>query len=132
MTRIFLPLRARNVLTSICLITGFVIAGACASSAGAGSGGDGIPVRVSNNLVPSLNVSISAVVEGSTPVRLGSLVAGAEQTFTYRPTISTGTFRLVADRPGPGGSLVSEPIPLQLDSTATVLWELSTNNVIVR
>lgn len=120
-------------LLLICLMTaGLAIAGACASAGGAGGTGEGITVRVNNNLVPSLTISISAGVDGTTPVRLGSLVAGAEQTFTYHPTITTGTFRLIADRPGPSGALVSEPIPLQTDGTTTVVWELRTNNVIIQ
>lgn len=129
--RIQRPHPMRFLLTGL-MITAFAITGACASAGGAGGTGDAIMVRVSNNLVPSLTVSISAAVEGTTPVRLGSLVAGAEQTFTYRPTITTGTFRLVADRPGPSGSLVSEPIPLQMDGTTTVEWDLRTNNVVIQ
>ena len=125
------PLRRALTVLSALLITAF--AGACASAGnGTASGQDGIPIVVSNNLIPSLTVNISAVTEGTTPVRLGSLVAGAEETFTYRPTVSGGTFRLIADRPGPGGALVSEPIPLAADATTRVEWELSTNNIIVR
>lgn len=108
-------------------------ASACgARGAGAASaGGPGIEVEVSNNLVPALTVAISAVIEGVPPVRLGTLVGGAAQTFTYRPSVTAGTFRLVADRPGPGGQLVSEPIPLPATGVGHIEWQLSTNNVIV-
>jgi hypothetical protein len=129
MSRRFLPLRRWLAVIPVAVLTAF--AAGCASAGGA-AGNEGIQVRVSNNLVPSLTVSISAVTDGASPVRLGTLVAGSEQTFTYRPTIRAGTFRLVADRPGPSGSLVSEPIPFPTGGTAVVEWELSTNNVLVR
>ena len=108
-------------------------AAACgARGAAAGTaGGPGIQVEVSNNLVPALTVSISAAVEGVPPVRLGTLVGGAAQTFTYRPSLTAGSFRLVADRPGPGGQLVSEAIPLPADGVGHIEWQLSTNNIIV-
>ncbi|HEX6926626.1 MAG TPA: hypothetical protein VF167_14485 [Longimicrobiaceae bacterium] len=109
-----------------------VLTAACASARRGEGGEPSVEVRVSNNMVPALTVSILAATEGTTPVRLGTLVSGAEQTFTYRPTVTTGTFRLVADRPGPGGALVSEPIPLPQSGTMTVEWELQNNNVVVR
>lgn len=132
MRRIIRPRRLPRTLTAVILFAGLAFIGACASAGGAGGSGNQISVRVHNNLIPALNVSISAATDGSTPVRLGSLIGGAEQTFTYNPPIRTGTFRLIADRPGPSGSLVSEPIPLQLDGTGTVSWELSTNNIIIQ
>lgn len=109
------------------------LAAGCASTGGPGGvAGEGIQIRVSNNLVPSLTVAISAATEGTTPQRLGTLVAGAEQTFTYNPTITAGTFRLIADRPGPSGALVSEPIPFPESGSATIVWELRTNNIVIQ
>ena len=130
MRRHLRSLRGAFALVSILLLVAFV--GGCASAGGAGAGEGGITVRVSNNLVPALTVSISAAIDGTAPVRLGTLISGAEQTFTYRPTLAAGTFRLIADRPGPGGSLVSEPIPIPTEPGGVVEWELSTNNVLVR
>lgn len=121
----------RRSLTLLSVFTLIAFAAACAS-AGGGGGEGGIPIRVSNNLVPSVTLSIMAATEGATPVRLGTLVGGGEQMFTYRPTIPGGTFRLIADRPGPGGTLVSESIPFALSDSTQVEWELSTNNVVVR
>jgi hypothetical protein len=109
------------------------VIGACASGReGGGVGEGGIPIQVDNNLIPSVTLSILAAVDGTTPVRLGSLVPGEKQTFTFRPTVSGGTFRLVADRPGPGGALISEPIPFAPGDSLRVEWELATNNVLVR
>ena len=106
---------------------------ACASTR-EGDSGMAININVRNDLTPSLNVSISALADGGGggAVRLGTLVAGASESFTYRPTIVTSTFRLIADRPGPGGSLVSEPISFPRGDALTVEWHLSTNNVIIR
>jgi len=104
---------------------------ACGARGASTAGGEGIRIEVSNNLVPALTVSTSAAIDGTTPVRIGTLVGGATQTFTFRPQINAGSFRLVADRPGPGGSLVSEPIPLPAGGTGHVEWELGTNNIIV-
>lgn len=103
---------------------------ACASARG-GAVETGVQIRVRNDLTPSMNVSILAVVDGGTPMRLGSLVAGAEQTFVFRPIVGGGTYRLVADRPGPGGTMFSEPIPFG-DMTELVEWQLSTNNIVIR
>ena len=103
---------------------------ACASARG-GAGETGIQIRVRNDLTPSLNVSIFAVVDGAAPVRLGSLVAGEEQTFTFQPIVRGGTYRLVADRPGPGGTMFSEPIAFG-DGSESVAWQLSTNNILVQ
>lgn len=120
-------LRVLPFLAFVALVAG------CASAGGAGGAvdGQGIQIQVNNNLIPSLTVSISASTDGTTPQRLGSLVAGGEQTFTYNPTVSAGTFRLIADRPGPSGSLVSEPIPFPESGNATIVWELRTNNIII-
>lgn len=120
--------RAVGALTLVVLIA---LVTACASG-GRGSA-DAIPIRVRNNLVPSLNVQISALSDASVaPVRLGSLVSGAEQTFHFRPAVVTSTFRLVASLPGPGRSLVSEPIPFPREPGTSIEWELSNNNVVVR
>ena len=123
----------RHAIPTLAVALLALTAGACgARGAGAESAsGPGIQVEVSNNLVPALTVSISAAVEGVPPVRLGTLVGGAAQTFTYRPTLTAGTFRLVADRPGPGGQLVSEAIPIPAGGVGHIEWQLSTNNVIV-
>lgn len=90
----------------------------------------GVQIRVHNDLTPSMNVAILAVVEGGTPMRLGSLMAGAEQTFIFRPIVGGSTYRLVADRPGPGGTMFSEPIPFG-DMSELVQWQLSTNNIVI-
>lgn len=125
--------QTRFPLSAFTLLLFAALFSACAS-AGSQTGGDGsgITIRVHNDVVPSRNVSISAVTDGGTPVRLGSLVAGEEQTFTYRPIVNTGTYRLVADLPGPGGSMASEPISFVQSEEGIVTWQLSTNNVIVR
>ena len=104
-------------------------AGACASLRGEQEGG--IRVHVRNDLVPSMTLAIYGVVDGGTPVRLGSIIGGGEQTFTFRPSIRTGMYRLAADRPGPGGTLFSEPLPLPADGVDEVRWELATNNIIL-
>lgn len=116
-----------TVLLLLLLVAG------CASSR-QGDAGMEITIQVRNDLTPSLNVSISAMADGGGggAVRLGTVVAGASETYTYRPTIVTSTFRLVADRPGPGGSMVSEPISFPRDGALDVEWHLSTNNVIIR
>ena len=110
----------------------FVVA-ACAPGR-RGDAGMAITIHVRNDLTPSLNVSISALAEGGGggAVRLGTLVAGASETYTFRPTVVTSGFRLIADRPGPGRSLVSEPIPFPRDGELELEWHLSTNNVIIR
>ena len=96
------------------------VIGACVSGRGeSGAGEGGIPVQVDNNLIPSVTLSILAAVDGTTPVRLGSLVPGKKQTFTFRPTVS-------------GGTLVSESIPFAPGESVRVAWELATNNVLVR
>jgi hypothetical protein len=123
----------RRLLTFPAILILVAVLGACASGRGErGAGEGGIPIQVHNNLVPSVTLSVLAAIEGATPVRLGSLVPGEKQTFTFRPTLSGGTFRLVADRPGPGGTLVSEPIPFAPDDSLRVEWELATNNILVR
>lgn len=121
---------ASRLAVSLLLI---VCLSACASARQSDSG-PAININVRNDLTPSLNVSISALADGGGggAVRLGTLVAGASESYTYRPTIVTSTFRLIADRPGPGASLVSEPIPFPRDGALEVEWHLSTNNVIIR
>ena len=91
----------------------------------------GVQIRVHNDLIPSVNVVIFAVVERGTPTRLGSVPAGAEQSFTFRPIVGGGTYRLIADRPGPGGTMFSEPIPFG-DRSELVAWQLSTNNIVLQ
>ena len=105
------------------------LAGACASMRGEQEGG--IRIHVRNDLVPSMTLAIYGVVDGSTPVRLGSIIGGGVQTFTFHPSVRTGMYRLAADRPGPGGTFFSEPLPLPADGVDEVEWELATNNLIL-
>lgn len=127
----FRTLRRMSTLGPVLAMLAF--GAACASPRGSGATGqEAIQVHVDNNLIPSTTVSISATTETGSPVLLGSLVAGAERTFTYKPIVSTGTFQLVADPPGPSGQLTSRPIIFPESATATVEWELSTNNVVVK
>lgn len=119
-------------LTTLTAVLLLAVLPACASTGAANGGGENaIRVQVDNNLVPSTTVSISAVTQAGSPMRLGSVIAGGEHTFSFEPLTTTGTFRLVADPPGPSGQLISDPIVFPADGAALIKWGLATNSLLV-
>ena len=122
-------------LTVMFVLPAFGLVSACAApraGQAVNTGDDAITIQVQNNTIPGTTVSVSAVSESGGRARLGTVLPGAERTFTYRPGGSGVEYRLVAERTGAGAAqLVSQPILPSESTNGVVRWELNTNNIII-
>ncbi|MEX1184560.1 MAG: hypothetical protein WEF86_15220 [Gemmatimonadota bacterium] len=118
----------RSVATTALLLSLALLPG-CASTEEGEAAGTLVEVGVNNNLVPSTTVTIYAVQEGGQRSLLGTVMSGVRDTFRFRPMVSSGTHRLVADPPGPGDVLTSRPIVLPVSGSAVIEWNLMNNDL---
>jgi heme/copper-type cytochrome/quinol oxidase subunit 2 len=96
---------------------------ACASRGGTGEGST--TVQVENNVIPSTLVTVWAVPEIGTRVRLGDVLPGQTKALSFNATVA-GQYRLLA-RTTSGAELVSNPI--FIGSGDTLVWDMSANIV---
>ena len=121
--------RLRGLLTLLVLIT----LSACASSRrDQGPAVGAVTIRVKNDIVPGAIMSVTAISRSGSRARLGTVMPGAEQTFTYKPVGPLVEYWLVAEPTGRSRArLVSQPILPTGEPDEVIRWELMTNNIIV-
>ena len=112
---------------------------ACASPGGGGTEsveptGDGISIRVTNDMVPPMSVVVWAVPETGTRVRLGPLPPNGRRTFNYSPTLRSIPVHLLAVPEGPSTGTRGQARELMSNTfevldVKTVTWTVSQRNV---
>ena len=111
--------RALMLLAAVGVMTG------CAST-DEDDDGPVVTVEVHNNFAGAMAQEISIVGEGGSPMPLGTVAAGATETFAARGLDLADLHRLVANAAG-GGLIRSAPVFMEAGSR--IVWDLSTNRV---
>lgn len=110
------------------LSLGFV---ACASGGGsmdegpAAAAGEGIPIQVNNDYVPSAQVVVWMVPESGSRRRLGTIPPNGRSNFRYVPTDRSMDHRLSAEVSGGG---TEQTNPFTLTGVTEIRWDVSNLN----
>lgn len=127
-TRWTVPTARRRHATSAVAALALALS-ACASGSGASTDdASAIDVVVDNNLVPSTQVTVWAIPETGTQIRLGNVAPGQQGTLRYTPRTNALSYRLRAQTTA-GRDIFSNPI--NLVGANQVSWNLQTNIAIV-
>lgn len=87
---------------------------------------DDIVVRVTNDLVPPVAITVFITPEGGVPQRMGDVDAAATETLSFDAASIPKGYRLVAERPD-GTRIVSELF--FLERPAFFLWHVRDNHL---
>lgn len=89
--------------------------------------GEGVAIRVNNNVLPPTSLTVFAVSETGSRQILGSVSPSSTKTFNYDPvSLSSSRFRLLA-RTTTGKELASQPFTLT--GTAGLEWQVNSNSI---
>jgi hypothetical protein len=114
---------------------------ACASSgreatSGTEPGGDGISIRVNNDITPPASVVIWVLTRDGTRHRLGSVPLNGRREFKYAPSSRDIPVQLLAEPEGPatgimGGTKAQQSNEFSLLDVRSVTWTVSRPEVII-
>jgi hypothetical protein len=107
-----------------------VLLGACASSQAGSAGGaqETLDIRVNNNLVPPMLLTISLVPSSGVERNLGEAFSSRVTDFRYNGLAPRGQYRLLA-RAANNRAMASDYIVL--DGVQAIEWSLQTNRVTI-
>ncbi|MDP9349387.1 MAG: hypothetical protein M3P24_09665 [Gemmatimonadota bacterium] len=117
-----MPLRRFAALLALLLST--ILSSACAPAAqGEASAGDGVLVRVQNNLIPPTSLTVYAVSETGTRRLLGSVNPNVTETLRFEAGAG-GQYRILA-RTTAGQEVLSNPVSVR--SGEGIRWDVQAN-----